>query len=131
MTSKLSVECAASGRRVRQKVVDMFFPAMSAGERAALLDALSTNLSGGPRWLDGVYAVSHAAMLAKDIAGIDTAWLVKALENMAVSMIERALKLGNADNETLEMMIETSAHFERWRAANAGALDARIMALIK
>ncbi|MCX7138958.1 MAG: glycosyltransferase family 2 protein [Proteobacteria bacterium] len=131
MTSKLSVECAASGRRVRQKVVDMFFPAMSAGERAALLDALSTNLSGGPRWLDGVYAVSHAAMLAKDIAGIDTAWLIKALENMVVSMIERALKLGNADNETLEMMIETSAHFERWRAANAGALDARIMALIK
>jgi hypothetical protein len=116
---------------VRQKVVDMFFPVMAAGERAALLDALSTNLNGGTRWLDGVYAVSRAAALAKNIAGIDTAWMVKSLENVAVGMIERALKAGNADNETLEMMTETSAHFERWRAADAGALDARIMALIK
>lgn len=131
MTSKLSIECAASGRGVRQKVIGLFFPAMAAGERAALLDALSTNLSGGSRWLEGVYAVSHAAMLAKDIAGIDTAWLIKALENMAISMIERALKLGNADNATLEMMTETSEHFERWRAADGGALDARIMALIR
>lgn len=130
MTSKLSAECAASGRRVRQKVVDIFFPGMAAGERAALLDALSTNLHGGSRWLDGVYALAHAAMLAKGVPGIDAAWLMKSLENVTVGMIERALKAGNADNDTLELMTETSVHFERWRAADAGALDARIMALI-
>ena len=131
MTRKLSAECAASGRAVRRKVVDIFFPALDAGERDALVDALSANLGGGERWLAGIYALSHAAMLTQDIAGIDAGWLLKSLENIAAGMIERALKLGNADNETLEMMTETSAHFERWRAASDGALDARIMALVK
>ena len=131
MTRKLPAECAASGRLVRQKVVDLYFPALSADERAALIDTLSTNLSGGTRWLDGVYALSHAAMLAQDVPGIDSAWLIKSLENVTVSMIERALKAGNADNETLEMMTETSPHFERWRAIDGGALDARIMALVR
>lgn len=131
MTRKSSIECAASGRVVRKKVVDIFFPTLTASEREALIDALSTNLSGGSRWLDGIYALSHAAMLAKDVAGIDSAWLIKSLGDVVVSMIERALKLGNADNETLEMMTETTENFERWRAANGGALDARIMALFK
>ncbi len=131
MTRKSSAQCAASGRIVRHKVVDIYFPALAANERNALVDALSTNLSGGSRWLDGIYALSHAAMLAKDVADIDSAWLIKSLEDVVVSMIERALKLGNADNETLEMMTETNEHFERWRSANDGALDARIMALFR
>ena len=130
MTRKLSVQCAASGRSVRRRLVDVYFPALATHEREALSEALSTHISGGSRWLQSIYAISHAAARANDIAGIDSAWLIKSLETVVLDMIERALKMGNADNETLEMMTETTEHFARWRAANGGALDARIMALV-
>jgi glycosyltransferase involved in cell wall biosynthesis len=130
-TRKSSAQCAVTGSLIRRRVVDAYFPQLAANERDALVDALSNNLSGGPRWLDGIYAVSHAVTLAKDVTGIDAAWLIKSLETVVAGMIDRAVTLGNASNETLEMMTETNTHFEQWRAASGGALDARIMSIFK
>jgi glycosyltransferase involved in cell wall biosynthesis len=129
-TRKDSAHCAAASSRIRRQVVDDYFPQLSAGERGLVTQTLSTHVGGGNDWRDGIYALAHAAALAGDIADIDSAWMVRSLENVVVQMIERALTAGNADNETLEMMTEANAHFERWRAANDGALDARIMELV-
>jgi glycosyltransferase involved in cell wall biosynthesis len=131
MTRKTFDQCAAAGRGVRQRVVETFFPQMNADERESLVNALSYALGGGPRWLNGVYALSRAAMLAAQVPGVDSAWMVKSLESILLSMIERALESGAADNETLEMMTETNEHFERWRLGDGGALDAKIVALIR
>ena len=115
---------------VRRRVVETFFPTLTTDERAALVDALSYNLTGS-LWINGIYALSHAAMLTMNVprADFDSAWMIKSLEKRLVGMIKRALELGMTDNETLEMMTESNEHFAQWRAADNGALDVRIMAL--
>ena len=104
---------------------------MTATERDALVRALSYKLGGGQRWLDGVYAMSHAAMLAESIPRIDPGLMVRLLEEHLMGMIRDTMELGVMDMETLEMMTESNEHFERWRAADNGALDVRIMALFQ
>lgn len=113
----------------RRRVIDYYFPELAGAERAALVDALSIWLHGGQRWLDSVYAMSHAAMLARDAPHVDSAYMRSLFAQQLLRMITHGRELGVVDNETLEMMTETNQYFEQWRAADAGALDARIMAL--
>lgn len=116
-------------RVMRHRIAEIYFPMFSINERDALVDAYSCVLSGGPRWINSIFALSRAAMLAKDVPGIGHVWMVELLENHLLKMIERAINHGEENNETLEMMTETSEHFAQWRAADDGALDKRIMAL--
>ncbi len=115
---------------VRRRVVEFHFPDMPPAEREALVDALSYRLEGGRRWVDGVCAMSHAVMLARSVAHIDAALMIRLLEGHFVRMLEHAISTDGIDNETLEMMTETNEHFERWRMENGGALDQRIITLI-
>jgi glycosyltransferase involved in cell wall biosynthesis len=129
MMRKPPADWIAQACRVRRRVVETYFPRLDADERDALVDALSRNLTSGPRWLNGIYALSHARMLVPDARRIDAATMINLLENNLMRLIDRGIRRGAADNKTLEMMTETSEHFEKWRAADNGAIDARIMAL--
>lgn len=131
MTKRAFDQCAAAGRLVRQRVVETFFPQMTADERESLVNALSSALNGGPRWVSGVYALSRAAMLASQVPDVDSAWMINSFESILLDMLERALKLGAANNEILEMMTEENENFADWRTTGGGALDGRIMALVE
>lgn len=130
MTTKLPFrEFGVQNIVVRRRVVDAYFPTLAGEEREALVDALSYRLGGGHRWINAVYAMSHAAMLAKDVLRIDSRLMIRLFEEHLLRTIQHAVELGGIDNETLEMMTETNQYFEQWRAADDGELDARIMAL--
>jgi glycosyltransferase involved in cell wall biosynthesis len=119
----------AQARIVRRRIVEFLFPSLDAAEHAALVAALSVNLGGGQRWIDGACALAHAAELAGGARGADPATLRGLLVQNFLRMLRHALANGLIDNETLEMMTETNTHFERWRMADGGALDREIMAL--
>ncbi len=131
MTNRYLDLMLAQACMVRQRVVETYFPTFTINERDALADALSHKLNGGQRWLNGIYALSHGAMLARNVPRIDSALMIRLLADNLMRMIERAIKLGTANYDTLERMTESNEHFERWRAADNGALDLRIMALFR
>jgi hypothetical protein len=112
----------------RQAVVKLFFPAMPEPEQRALTDGLSRLIGGGRRWIDAVYAMSHAVALAPAVPRIDPAYMIAQLQNHLLHMIEFVVQKNVMDYETLEMMTDTNAHFEAWRMAAGGALDREIMA---
>lgn len=130
-TRKLFDRTVAQGCIVRKRLAETYFPTMTGAEHDALVRALSYKLGGGQRWLDGVYAMSHAALLATSIPRIDASLMVRLLEEHLIGMIKHTMELGIMDLETLEMMTENNEHFERWRAAEGGALDVRVMALFE
>ena len=117
------------GCLVRRRIVEFLFPSLGAAGHAALVAALSFNLGGGQRWIDGVNAMAHAVVLAPAVPRIDAERMRLQLEARLVAMIGHARDAGAIDNETLEMMTETNPHFEQWRNARNGALDRQIMAL--
>lgn len=123
-------DIATQARAVRLRVAQFMFPATNAAEQAALVSALSVNLGGGQRWIDGACALAHAAELAGTVAGVDAGALRRLLAENFLRMLKHALAHGLVDNEVLEMMTESNAHFERWRRADGGALDVEIMALL-
>ena len=129
MMRKSQDDWLAKACAVRRRVAQYFFPELTAEEQAALVDALSHNLSGGPRWFNGIYALSRAWMLARAVLHVDTELMMSCMENNLMRLLGRAARNGEADNEVLEMMTESSEHFARWRAARHGALDARIVEL--
>ncbi|MEO7726236.1 MAG: glycosyltransferase, partial [Burkholderiales bacterium] len=124
-------EIGAQNIAVRARVAAAYFPAMSDAGRAALVDAISRNLTGGQRWIDSACALAHAAALAPGVPRIDAPVMLRMLEDTLLVMIERALAQSGISYATLEMLSDTQPHFERWRAADNGALDMRIMALTK
>jgi glycosyltransferase involved in cell wall biosynthesis len=132
LTATLSFdEIGAQNIVVRQRVAATYFPGFTGAERTALVDAISRNLTGGQRWVDSVCALAHAAALAPEVPRIDAAVMLRMLEQILLRMIERALAQSGINYDTLEMLSDTQPHFERWRAADNGALDVRIMALLK
>jgi glycosyltransferase involved in cell wall biosynthesis len=120
----------AQARIVRLRIVEFLFSSLDAAEQAALVAALSVNLGGGQRWIDGACALAHAAELAGGVRGADAATLRRLLAQNFLRMLSYALSNGLIDNETLEMMTETNTHFERWRRADGGMLDREIMTMI-
>jgi glycosyltransferase involved in cell wall biosynthesis len=114
---------------IRGRVAATYFPALSAGECAALADALSSRISGRQGWIDGVRALAHAAMLVPAVPGIDAGDMTDRLGKQLIGFIGRGLQLGVADYETLEAVTDGDPNLERWRAADSGALDKRVMAL--
>lgn len=119
----------AEGCKVRGRVIGHLFPALSPAENAALVSALSLNLGGGQRWVDGVCAMAHSARLAAQAPGIDADYYLTLLESNLMRLIGHARGSGAIDNDTLEMITETNADFEHWRNARHGALDRRIVAM--
>ena len=130
LTRSAAVEVSTHARVVRRRIADHFFPQMTVIERESLVNALSANLGGGQRWIDGACAIAHAASLAATVAGVDAAVLRELLKQNFLRMLRHALANRSIDNEVLEMMTETNAHFERWRMAGGGSLDAEIMAAL-
>lgn len=130
LTRRAGAEISAQARAVRLRIAEYFFPAMDDAARGALVAALSVNVGGGQRWIDGACALAHAAELADGAAGADAAALRRLLAQNLLRMLKHAFAHGLIDNETLEMMTETNAHFERWRMADGGALDREIVALV-
>ncbi len=118
---------------LRRRVAAAHFPGMCETEREALVDAISRNLTGGPRWQQSAQALARAAALSPAVQRIDASVMLGMLEQTLLLMIERALAASGASAvyAMLELLTETQPHFERWRAADNGALDMRIMALIK
>jgi glycosyltransferase involved in cell wall biosynthesis len=115
--------------RVRKRVVDAYFPAFADAERVALVNAIAGGFESLEQWRGDIYALSRAAQAAADIPGIDSALMVQLLSEHALRLIKVAVKRGAVTGDTLEMMAEDNPYFERWRAADHGALDARIMAM--
>jgi glycosyltransferase involved in cell wall biosynthesis len=115
--------------RVRKRVVDAYFPAFSDAERVALVNAIAGGFDSEEQWRGAIYALSRAALAAPHIPGIDSALMARLLAEHVMRSIKVAVKRGHASCDTLEMMAEESADFERWRATDNGALDMRIMAL--
>jgi glycosyltransferase involved in cell wall biosynthesis len=115
--------------QVRKRVVDLYFPAFSETERTALVNAIAGGFDTLQLWRDELFALSRAALAAKDIPGIDSALMMRLLSEHAVRSIKGAVKRGAVTCDTLEMMTEANPHFAQWRAADNGALDIRIMAL--
>ena len=114
----------------RLRVIDDFFPQLPPAVREPFANALSRRVSkGGQAWLDAVYAMAHAASLVGGVRRTEPALLLGMLEQVLVHMIALALRDGIISHDTLESMTEANAHFEAWRAANNGRLDARLMAL--
>jgi glycosyltransferase involved in cell wall biosynthesis len=129
LTRRARETVVAEGRAVRGRIVAHLLPALSPAEQTALVAALSVNLGGGQRWIDGVCAMARACAYAPGIAGIDADYFVGLLEANLLRLIGHAQGTGAIDNDTLEMLTETNADFERWRNMHNGALDQRIMAL--
>ena len=119
----------AEGCNVRRRVIGHLFPALAPAESAALVSALSLNLGGGQRWIDGVCAMAHTVRLAAEAPGIDVDYYLTRLESNLMRLIEHARNSGAIDNEDLEMITEKNADFEQWRNARHGALDMRIVTL--
>lgn len=123
-------EAAAPARALRARIAARFFPQMTAPQRAALVEALSVNIGGGQRWLDGVCALAQAACCAEEVSEVDAATLRRLLQENFLRMLRHALNHQLIDNDGLEMLTETNADFERWRMAAGGALDLQIIALV-
>lgn len=122
-------EMLARACQVRKRVADLYFPAFSDTERTAVVNAISGRLETLQLWRDGLYALSRAALAAKEIPGIDSALMLRLLSQHAIRLIEAAVQRGVVNCDTLEMMAEANPYFEQWRAADNGALDIRIMAI--
>ena len=120
----------AEGCRVRRRVLSTQFPALGAAELDALTEALSVNIGGGQRWLDGARALARAVAQAPAVAGIDGALFRRRCEERLLAQIDYARGAGVIDYDTLEALTEQDSDFERWRNADGGALDCRIMALV-
>jgi len=116
--------------QVRRTVVEMFFPKMPAPAQQALVEALTRLIGGGSRWVDGVYAMARAVALAPAVPGIAPGCLIAHMEAHLLRMVEHVLHHKLIDYETLESMTDSNEDFERWRMADGGALDRRIMALV-
>ncbi len=130
LTRSAAAAVSEQARLVRRRLAGYLFPQMNDNECAALVNALSVNLGGGQRWIDGACALARAAALAPAVAGIDGARLRELLRRNFLRMLRHAAGNGSIDNEVLEMMTETNAYFERWRMDDGGSLDAEIMALL-
>ncbi len=115
--------------RVRKRVADWYFPAFPETERTAVVNAIAGGFATLQLWRDELYALSHAALVAKDIPGIDSALMVRMLSQHAIRSIKDAVTRGAVNCDTLEMMAAANPYFGQWRAADNGALDTRIMAL--
>ena len=114
---------------IRGRVAATYFPAMTGRESAALADALSSRIGRRQGWINSVCALSHAAMLAPAVPGIDAGDMMGRLATQLAGFIGRGLKLGMIDYDTLEAITDGDRNLERWRAMDSGALDKRIMAL--
>jgi glycosyltransferase involved in cell wall biosynthesis len=119
------------GCQIRKRVADAYFPAFLEAERIALVNAISGGVESIDLWRDEILALSHAAMSAQDIPGIDSTLMVSLLSQRAIRSIKSAIKFGGGDVicDALEMMTEENPYFEQWRAADNGTLDTCIMAL--
>jgi len=124
-------EMIACACLVRRRVAEAYFPNFAEAERTALVNAISHRVETLQQWRDGIYALSHAALVADAIPGIDCALMVHLLSEHAMRLIKDALKRAAVDFDALEMMTETNSYFEQWRAADNGVLDKRIIALFK
>lgn len=122
-------EMLACAMKVRERVANAYFPSFEAGERAALVGALSGWFATMQRWRDGVCALAHASIQAAEIPGIDTALMARLLSGRALRFIERAVTDGVVDYDLLEEMSERNPYFEQWRAMAGGEFDRQIMAL--
>jgi len=118
-----------AAREVRARVVQMFFPAMPAATREALVRALSVRINDAPGWIDGIHGIAHAAKLADSVADIDGRLMVSMLEDHLLRMTRMGLTSGVATYDLLESATESSEHLAEWRAHNNGDLDRRIVAL--
>jgi glycosyltransferase involved in cell wall biosynthesis len=114
---------------VRKRVVDAYFPSFPEVERIALVNAIAGGFVTPELWRDGLYALSRAALAAKDVPGVDSALMVRLLSEHAMRSIKGAVRRGTVDFAMLETMTEANPYFERWRAADNGAMDVSIMAL--
>lgn len=119
----------AQSAAIRSRVARHYFPALTEAEVAAMADGLSYLLPGGERLVNAVHALSHVAALAPARADIDAALLVHMLRANVLRIIERGVRKGTLDYTMLERMSDENAFFERWRAADDGALDVQIMSL--
>jgi len=123
-------EAEAPARALRARIAGRFFPHMTPPQRAALVEALSVNIGGGPRWVDGVCALAQAARCADAVTGVDAATLYRLLKDNFLRMLRYALDHQLIDNDLLEMLTETNADFEHWRMADDGAFDLQIVELV-
>ena len=123
-------EVEAPARALRMRIAERFFPHMTPPQRAALVEALSVNIGGGQRWVDGVCALAQAARCADAVTGVDAATLHRLLKENFLRMLRYALDHQLIDNDLLEMLTETNADFEHWRMVDGGALDLQIVALV-
>ena len=112
------------------RIAERFFPHMTPPQRAALVEALSVNIGGGQRWVNGAYALAQAARCADAVTGVDAATLHRLLKENFLRMLRYALDHQLIDNDLLEMLTETNADFEHWRMVDGGALDLQIVALV-
>jgi len=123
-------EAEAPACALRARIAERFFPLMTPPQRAALVEALSVNIGGGQRWVDGVCALAQAARCADAVTGVDAATLYRLLKDNFLRMLRYALDHQLIDNDLLEMLTETNADFEHWRMADDGALDLQIVELV-
>jgi glycosyltransferase involved in cell wall biosynthesis len=122
-------EMLVRGCHVRKRVVDFYFPAFPEAERVALVNSITGGFETIQLWKDELYALSRAALSAKEISGIDVPLMTNLLSERAIRSIKSAVKRGAINFDMLENMAETNPYFERWRAADNGALDMQIMKL--
>lgn len=130
LTRRAGEGLVQQAQAARRQIAAHFFPAMGAAAREALVQALSVNIGGGQRWIDGACALAEAAALADGAPRADAGALRRLLAENFLRMLRHAWAHGLIDNDSLELMTETNAHFERWRMADAGALDRAIMAVV-
>jgi hypothetical protein len=64
------------------------------------------------------------------VPGIAPGYLIAQMEAHLLRMVEHVLSRKLIGYETLESMTDNNEDFERWRMADGGALDLRIMALV-
>jgi hypothetical protein len=129
LTRSGNAAAALAARQVRARVAAHFFPDMDRAAQAALVDALSVNIGGGQRWIDGACALAQASEQSGGISNVDAATLRRLLVENFLRMLRHALSHKLIDNDALELMTETNPYFERWRMADGGALDREIVAL--
>ena len=130
LTRTVFNEMLMCAMRVRRRVADAYFPDLDEVEREALVNAISGNFESFPIWREGVYALSRAALSAGAIPEIDSALMMRLLAEHLLRLIADARKRGLVGFDQLETMVESNSYFEQWRAADNGALDIRIMALL-
>jgi glycosyltransferase involved in cell wall biosynthesis len=114
---------------IRRRVAQHHFPGMTPAARESLIDILSHRLGVGDRWFNGVYAMSHAALLAPAVPRIAPALMRRLLAEHLLRTLRHAIAHDALANDTLEWMTEVNADFESWRMADGGVLDREIVAL--